>query len=1831
MGKEEKKEKAGAENIKVLVRCRPLNSKEKEAGYKSAVDMGMTDGTVTVRHVCGDPDRWTFDAVINNTFSQGDVFNMWITPMIESVMDGFNATIFAYGQSGSGKTYTMSGVSDNAVLEGVIPRSFSFIFNYIKENSRPECHFNLYCSFLELYNGRAHDLLDKNMRELKIKENKDKTFFAQELLQPQVKFHEDLLRLMEEGTEKRRVASTELNADSSRSHSIFTVYVQREETTEDGDVRSVTSKLNLVDLAGSERQSKTGTSGDALKEGCNINLSLSALGTVIDTIVKGRSHIPYRSSPLTMLLKDSLGGGSKTCMFANINPSEHNVSETVSTLRFADRAKQIKNKPLVQMDAKDQKIADLAQKIEDMKEKLKRFEDGGFDELEKQNEQLQEQIGQFEVECESLREEMARNSNDTKEVLDSAKADMDAMRETITELQSDLEIFKKEKLVLEQQLQNEESQAAELRSIVTSFIATQLSETHTDALDIYTIQSKLQGIASQPLASGLEAVQRDERLRHESLLDDAHKEQKRERKRLEKLNTQAQEALEQSLTRMEKLKGKLENEKEKRKKLVADKDGELAELKASKEKESERLKKMIAELEANLMEGIGDVGTPTDTPADTSALQREVADLTAQLREAEISLEDARASVLLPNASDSEATVVLKRHLEDANKKINRTEARFAQEKTILEEEIKNTKLSLSQARQTQGLGSGGGEAVQPNNTKEVEELQAEVASLTAKLQKQAKERDAAIATSSTVQEGDSEAVAALKQQLNQLHYDTSKDAKESAADMGVLKQEVKSLRAALTLSQQEGQRQANLLKQPQSGGEAMRVELEECRSELHAAEAALAEAIESKKAAASALTAVSSDDSQAVASLKSELKLAQAASEGVEATSATALKKLKGDIKHLRKELAVAKEAQPAPSSSSEAKLKEELSQARRDVQDLEAKVEEIKVERDTVVTTFGAMSGLDVGDEAAALRAEIVSMQDSASKAEAAMTADRKQMKRELDSAKADLAGARAGKKQRGGPANNDLKAELAEYKRELQLMEEKLEAAENAQAAATESVCALSGTETEAISALKKELDSRTKASTKSEKGFKSEIKRLKQDLKTAKAALSPTAEPAGAQLQELSEARIEIASLEDKLTKAEEERAELVAKLSQPSPSDSDAVSSLKGELSALQKAAKKREKTLKADVSRLKLENKGLHADLSEEHPTLAHSAEELSRLNEEVTSLRSQLAAMKDAKDTVTNTLTSVNSNDSDVVAALKRELAVAHQALKCDVEALEGKNNELKSELSEARSGLRQQETPLSGTGSFRMNGSGADNMKLVAEVQKLERVIEMQKEDVATASRENDLYQQRLKEQTTSNEEQQTELDNLRKELEGEASKLAKERKQQVKLVTELEEVQTQIHACKQVEDKLREEIMHEKKAFDVHKASLESQYRDVGVIQEQLKEKNATLLECKGMVSSLQDIISNLRAKDVATIEKLAEAKKAIDQRDEHWQQQLTEQESNTAAMISRKVQELRVEHKSDLKKKNQENERLNKKIKKGELAVQKVKERYDNKVVQYEQLTATFEQYKLKQMERETDDQETAQESIQRIMKSAKVAKALRDDTDKRKIGESDTTDVEKRMMKKSAAAKKFSLDDSSLTMKMEVDAKKKERKSRESILSIEDAGENPLPRDAYGERREHRLKPVEGGDDKRKRTMPQTDRPEPIRPVASPLANAGRPSPRSELTARGDLVQSTSPSPMGGMGPPPNFAATPLRSIGNPSQVHPPGQEAPAPAPAPAPGPFQVLPRQSSMGSPRPFAMGAPRPAMGLEPSPLASKGMSPPSSASPTKESMRGLYPTPPR
>ena len=241
------------------------------------------------------------------------------------------------------------------------------------------------CSYLEIYNEKILDLLggeNSEQQNLDVKQDKQKGIFVQGLKQVITKSISEIQQAMDAGNKNRKVGATAMNATSSRSHSIFTIYVEMAEEPKEGDenvkagIRA--GKLHLVDLAGSERQSKTNAEGKRLEEAKSINLSLSALGDVIKALVSGKSaHIPYRNSKLTRLLQDSLGGNTKTAMIAAISPADYNYDETISTLRYADRAKQIKNKPKINEDPKDSLLRQYEEEITQLKMMLQQMGKGG--------------------------------------------------------------------------------------------------------------------------------------------------------------------------------------------------------------------------------------------------------------------------------------------------------------------------------------------------------------------------------------------------------------------------------------------------------------------------------------------------------------------------------------------------------------------------------------------------------------------------------------------------------------------------------------------------------------------------------------------------------------------------------------------------------------------------------------------------------------------------------------------------------------------------------------------------------------------------------------------------------------------------------------------------------------------------------------------------------------------------------------------------------------------------------------------------------------------------------------------------------------------------------------------------------------------------------------------------------------------------------------------------------------------------------------------------------------------------------------------------------------
>lgn len=361
-----------SETVKVMVRVRPFNEREKGKGFSNIIstDTKLMQISLTNPNSTETEKVFSYDTVFSPDTQQQTIYEKAAFQLVESVLEGYNGTIFAYGQTGCGKTYTMMGAPENDSLKGIIPRAFAHIFGNIESSTQK--NFLIRCSYIEIYNEEVHDLIGTDVKaKLELKESSDKGVHIKNLSMHIVKSIADIERLMVLGLKNRSVGETLMNKDSSRSHSVFTIYIESAQTDAKGNQNITLGKLNLVDLAGSERQSKTHATGDRLKEANKINLSLSALGNVISALVDGKSsHIPYRDSKLTRLLQDSLGGNTKTVMIANVSAASDSYDETLGTLRYASRAKNIKNQPKVNQDPKDALLFEYAEEIKRLKAQL---------------------------------------------------------------------------------------------------------------------------------------------------------------------------------------------------------------------------------------------------------------------------------------------------------------------------------------------------------------------------------------------------------------------------------------------------------------------------------------------------------------------------------------------------------------------------------------------------------------------------------------------------------------------------------------------------------------------------------------------------------------------------------------------------------------------------------------------------------------------------------------------------------------------------------------------------------------------------------------------------------------------------------------------------------------------------------------------------------------------------------------------------------------------------------------------------------------------------------------------------------------------------------------------------------------------------------------------------------------------------------------------------------------------------------------------------------------------------------------------------------------------
>lgn len=422
-----KKDEKGR-NIQVVVRCRPFNTAERKPGSHSIVECDPIRRELNVR-TGGIGDKsgrktYTFDMVFGPSAKQIEVYRSVVCPILDEVIMGYNCTVFAYGQTGTGKTFTMEGERsadgeftwEEDPLAGIIPRTLHQIFEKLSNNGT---EFSVKVSLLEIYNEELFDLLspcpDVTERLQMFDDPRNKRgVIIKGLEEITVHNKDEVYLILERGAAKRKTASTLMNAYSSRSHSVFSVTIHMKETTVDGEELVKIGKLNLVDLAGSENIGRSGAVDKRAREAGNINQSLLTLGRVITALVERTPHVPYRESKLTRILQDSLGGRTKTSIIATISPASINLEETLSTLEYANRAKNIMNKPEVnQKLTKRALIKEYTEEIERLKRDLAASRDKNgvylsaenFDSMNDKIAAQEEQIAEFTEKISALDDE----------------------------------------------------------------------------------------------------------------------------------------------------------------------------------------------------------------------------------------------------------------------------------------------------------------------------------------------------------------------------------------------------------------------------------------------------------------------------------------------------------------------------------------------------------------------------------------------------------------------------------------------------------------------------------------------------------------------------------------------------------------------------------------------------------------------------------------------------------------------------------------------------------------------------------------------------------------------------------------------------------------------------------------------------------------------------------------------------------------------------------------------------------------------------------------------------------------------------------------------------------------------------------------------------------------------------------------------------------------------------------------------------------------------------------------------------------------------------------
>ena len=440
------------DNLKVYIRVRPPLMREKDSSlpFRSIASVSEDKSTISLIEYLGFefeeamkqkelidspnhflPHPYTFDHIFDMDSTQEEVYQIAAVPAVESLVEGYNSTIFAYGQTGTGKTYTMEGFIYDYLSpkKGLIPRAIEDIFKYIENNLNSDTTFIIRVTYLQIYNESIDDLLKPEKKHLSIRENQKKGLYVEGLSEWAVRSPNDIYALLERGAQCRTKATTNMNDVSSRSHAVFTIILEQMKIC-NGKKRFKTGKLNMVDLAGSERVKISGATGKQLDESRRINKSLSALGNVINALTDPKTkHIPYRDSKLTRLLQNSLGGNCKTSMIAMISPYDGSYNESISTLNFAKRAKSIIIKASINEEVNQNAL------ISQYEKELSRLRQ----ELSEKNEIINSNAFIKKIEMEKIQAE--KDKNEALQALEKASLRFLQEREEKRKLEKKIEIM----------------------------------------------------------------------------------------------------------------------------------------------------------------------------------------------------------------------------------------------------------------------------------------------------------------------------------------------------------------------------------------------------------------------------------------------------------------------------------------------------------------------------------------------------------------------------------------------------------------------------------------------------------------------------------------------------------------------------------------------------------------------------------------------------------------------------------------------------------------------------------------------------------------------------------------------------------------------------------------------------------------------------------------------------------------------------------------------------------------------------------------------------------------------------------------------------------------------------------------------------------------------------------------------------------------------------------------------------------------------------------------------------------------------------------------------